>query len=306
MAGIESIGGAVGDMQGWITAEDDIRTAAVGSVEGPGPGQAAWATGITPPARQRWPGTRVAAVEALWGEGFATPGGASEALRLVKPLGLSPSVTLMLLGGGLGGAAESISGRFGVWVASFEADQALSARAAARRGRNDPHNRISIAEWDRTRPDFKPRSANHVLSLEALRGHPPAPLLAALAAALSPGGQIVLTELVADETPGERDREFAAWCRLDDRQPALPRPQDLSDGLQRLGFDVRVVEDLSDRHVTQTLTGWRDAVRGMGAGPRPAAHDAAAFVAEAELWLLRMRLMRRLGMRLVRWHAIRP
>ncbi len=70
------------------------------------------------------------------------------------------------------------------------------------------------------------------------------------------------------------------------------------------GFDVRVVEDLSDRHVTATLTGWRAAVRAMETGPRPEPAAAGIFVTEAELWLLRIRLMRRFGFRLLRWHAV--
>jgi hypothetical protein len=41
-----------------------------------------------------------------------------------------------------------------------------------------------------------------------------------------------------------------------------------------------------------------------GAGPPAAA--AAAFVNEAELWLLRLRLMRRLDLKLIRWHALSP
>ena len=86
--------------------------------------------------------------------------------------------------------------------------------------------------------------------------------------------------------------------------PELPSAQAVTEGLQRLHFDVRVMEDTSDRHATQTLGGWREAVRAMAAGPRPAAQTAAAFVTEAELWLLRIRLMRRLDVRLMRWHAI--
>ena len=113
-----------------------------------------------------------------------------------------------------------------------------------------------------------------------------------------------MTELVADKPVNERDREFAAWCRLEDRLPELPSAQAVTDGLQRLHFEVRVMEDASDRHTTQTLGGWRKAVRALAAGPRPLAQTAAAFVAEAELWLLRIRLMRRLDMRLMRWHAI--
>jgi hypothetical protein len=253
-----------------------------------------------------WPVRRIAAVESLWGEGFTLPGGGPETLRLVKPLALSSSMTLLLLGGGLGGPAQTISDTFGAWIASFEADPELRAIATHRAARSDGAKpRITVAAWDRAQPGFRPRSARHALLLEALRGTPPAPLLESLSAALMPESQIVVTELVSETPPSDHDREFAAWCRLENRLPALPRTSDVTLALQRLRYDVRVTEDMSDRHITQTLAGWRDAVHTMSLSARPAAHTAAAFVTEAELWLLRIRLMRRLGVRLMRWHAIR-
>jgi hypothetical protein len=42
----------------------------------------------------------------------------------------------------------------------------------------------------------------------------------------------------------------------------------------------------------------------MASGSRPAAAAAAAFVNEAELWLLRIRLMKRLELKLIRWYAL--
>lgn len=258
------------------------------------------------PAPSRWPKTRVAAVEALWGEGYAAPGGEPETLRLVKPLALTSSVTVLLLGGGFGGPAQTICSNFGAWVASFEADEEQRAIASARCAAPDQGKpRVTVGAWDRAAPAFRPRSANHAFLLEALRGSKPAAVLQSLAGALSANSQIVLTELVAETPPSVQDREFAAWCRLDNRLPLLPNAQEVTDAFQAQGYEVRVAEDMSDRHVTQTLSGWREAVRAMAAGPRPAAHTAAAFVTEAELWLLRIRLMRRLGVKLMRWHAIR-
>ncbi len=307
--------------KGWIADEADRsgtgppqgRTGAVAATP---PGQSGASAGAGEPGRigelggaahqtsARWPATRIAAVESLWGDGFTMPGGGPETLRLAKPLGLSTSVTLLLLGGGLGGPAHAISDGLGSWVASFESDPDLFAMAAGRRPARDPQNRITVESWDRADPQFRSRSANHALSLEALRGSRPAPLLESLASALRPQGHIVLTELVSEVAPSDKDREFAAWCRLENRLPELPSSHDVTGALERLRFDVRIVEDLSDRHIAQTLGGWREAVRTMAAGPRPAAHSAAAFVTEAELWLLRIRLMRRLGVRLMRWHAI--
>lgn len=252
----------------------------------------------------RWPPARVAAVAALWGPGYISPGGPEETVRLAKPLGLTGSATLLLLGGGLGGPAEAICGTFGAWVESFESDPELTALAEQRRGSSPTGRRIRTGTWDRDRPRFKERSAHHALALEALRGAPPEPVLVNLAAALHPQGQVVLTELVADKPAPAEDREFAAWCRLENRAPALPRVDALTAALTRLRFDVRIIEDVSDRHVSATLAGWRNAVKDMAGGPKPDAAAAGVFVTEAELWLLRIRLMRRHGFRLLRWHAV--
>jgi hypothetical protein len=73
--------------------------------------------------------------------------------------------------------------------------------------------------------------------------------------------------------------------------------------LGRLGFDVRIVEDISRRHMQQLVAGWRTAVRAME-DTRPTMHELGLVVREAELWLARFRLLRAGRLRLVRWHAI--
>ena len=251
----------------------------------------------------RWPAPRIEAVEALWGAGYMGPGGAEETLRLSKPLGLSDATTLLLLGGGLGGPALTVSLHYQARVNSYEADASLAALAEERRPVLDIHQRTTAHFWARDHPAFGQRTAHHALSLEALRGAAPLPVIKSLAGALQPQGQLVLTELVADRQPAADDREFGAWCRLENRLPTLPRAADISLALQDEKFQVRVMEDISERHVSQTIAGWRAAVKAMAESARPAAAAAAAFVNEAELWLLRIRLMRRLDLKLVRWHA---
>jgi cyclopropane fatty-acyl-phospholipid synthase-like methyltransferase len=256
------------------------------------------------PPRPRWPARRVAAVQALWGGGFTGPGGAAETVKLAGPLGLNSDASLLLLGGGLGGPAETIVANFGSWVASFEADATLADLAAQRLASHPAARRLQIATWDPARPSFGLHNAHHAMALEAARGGKLSAMLDGMAAALRPHGRVVMTELVTEAPAPANDREFAAWCRLENRQPDMPRVDQVTTGLARLGFDVRVVEDVSDRHVSATLAAWRAAVKSMAAGPKPDTAAASAFVNEAELWLLRIRLMRRLGLRLVRWYAV--
>jgi len=73
--------------------------------------------------------------------------------------------------------------------------------------------------------------------------------------------------------------------------------------LARVGLDVRVTEDISQRHVEQAILGWRLMTRDL-LDHKPNRQEAAELVREAELWLLRRRLIRDGRLRMMRWHAI--
>jgi hypothetical protein len=114
----------------------------------------------------------------------------------------------------------------------------------------------------------------------------------------------MLVELVADGPLDPTDRTVARWAELERRDPEnVPAERTITRVLGRLGFDVRVTEDVSDRHMRQALFGWRAAVRTL-ADSQPSHAEMLLLVNEAELWLMRLRLFRRGQLRLVRWHAM--
>lgn len=252
-----------------------------------------------------WPPARLAIEEELWGTGFLIPGGGPEVLRLAAPIGLSAASSLLLLGTGPGGPAQFLSTELGVWVNGHEADPDLAAIATRRiqRAGAAMAKRASVTGWNRHAPAFTPRSSHHALALDAIRDAAVPPVLAAIAESLKPHGQIVLVETVAQEPLDPTDPAIATWCRLEGRAPILPEPEAISRGLSRLGFDVRVAEDVSARHMRLAVLGWRHLVRQM-ARDRPAHDRAAAVVAQAELWTRRIRLMHSGRIRMMRFHAI--
>jgi hypothetical protein len=136
-----------------------------------------------------------------------------------------------------------------------------------------------------------------------LRGAPAEPVLAAITGALKPHGQLVLVELVGQEAVSPDDT-LIAWAQAECRKTDLPTEAAITRMLGRLGYEVRVVEDQSDRHAGLVLAGWNAVLRDLSQA-RPTPRQAAALVAEAERWLLRLRLMRQGRLRLLRWHAIR-
>lgn len=272
------------------------------------PGPASAEPASVPPApeqRATWPRTRIAAAESLWGEGFLRPGGAEETLLLARPFGLTPAASLLLLGGQSGGPGRAIAEAFGCYVSSFESDPDLAEAAAEHLARARLGKRATLQQWDPRTPALRRNAYSHAIALEALRGAPPQPVLAELAAAIRPGGQLAMVDLVADAPLDPADPLVAGWCRLDHRAPAIPQEGMISGLLGGLGFDIRVVEDVSARHQQLAMAGWSAAVQAMRVA-KPGRGRAAALVAEAELWLFRLRLMHVRKLRLVRWNAVRP
>jgi hypothetical protein len=251
-----------------------------------------------------WTAERLATTDSLWGEGYQFPGGEIETLRLAKPLGLSAASSLLLIGAGAGGPPCSVATHLGAWVSGFEADPALAGAAVDRIARKNLTKRAQVETWDPENPRFREHFYHHGLALEPLRGSNPERTLAAISAALKPNGQLMMLELVADKPLDPTNPLVAAWARLERRDPAsVPTEASITRILRRLRFDVRVVEDVSERHGHQAMLGWRTAVRTME-DVRPSRGAVMRCVQEAELWLLRLRLFQTGALRLVRWHGI--
>ena len=251
-----------------------------------------------------WTRERIDIAGHLWGEGYGFPGGEIETLRLAKPLGLSGATSVMLLGAGAGGAAGSLTTKTGTWVAGFEADAGLAAAGIHLIARKNLAKRVRIDRWDPAEPVFEARSFHHVLALEPLNGARPEPVLAAAGPALKAGGQFVMTELVADNPLNPSDPAIAAWSDLEGRDPeAMPSEVAITRILGRLAFDVRVVEDISQRHMHQAVIGWRAAMRVIGDSTL-SREVLKTYEREAAMWEARVRLFQLGRLRMIRWHAI--
>ncbi|WP_198378380.1 hypothetical protein, partial [Neoroseomonas rubea] len=239
------------------------------------------------------PAERRAWADRLWGEGLCLPGGAAELLRLSALLPLTPDATLLLAGGGARAAGGIVSGARGCFVSAHD------PLADPPAGPPKPGRKVTGAPFDPAAPTFRARYHNHAMLLEPFRGGgSPAALLAATAAALRSGGQLVLLDLVARDAPAG-----GRWLEAEARRAPPPEPE-IPRALAAAGFQVNVVEDAGPRHRRAVMEAWAaltDALRAEATRPTPAA--ARAMVAEAEAWLLRLRLLEQGRLRLLRWHA---
>jgi SAM-dependent methyltransferase len=250
-----------------------------------------------------WPAARLALTNNLWGAGFIFPGGEIETLRLTRPLGLSAAVSLLIVGGGSGGPASAVARNLGAWVTGMDTDPALLGAAQGMINRAQLTKKVGIKAWDPDNPVFEAKSHHHCLALESFHVARPEPILDGLARALKPGGQMVLTELAAPVPLDRTDPTVRRWAELERREPAhVLAPLAVTRMLGRVGLDVRVAEDMSQRHLEHAMLGWRVVLRDLDR--KPSRQEAVQLVREAELWLLRRRLIREGQLQMMRWHAI--
>lgn len=285
---------------------DEPLAALVAEATGPSGG----ATKTNEPAQtwpdepaQTWSPARLTLAHQLWGPGFIFPGGEMETLRLARPLGVSSAASLLIVGVGSGGPALSVTRNLGAYVTGLETDPSLLGAAVRLVARAKLGKKINVKAWDPEQPAFVPRSHHHCMALEPLHGARPEPILYGMAQALRPGGQMVITELAAPVPLNPNDATVRRWGELERRDPVnVPPAVSVTRMLGRVGLDVRIVEDMSQRHLEHAMLGWRVMLRELGR--KPSRQEAIPMVAEAELWLLRRRLIRDGRLQMTRWHAI--
>lgn len=245
--------------------------------------------------------------DALFGEGFVTPGGAEETQRLVRPMGLNAKHSFAHVGAGLGGPARLIAKTSGAWVTGYEPDPNMFKAAFSASAKAGLAKQAKIEPLDMAAFKLGKTAFHHCLVQEVLdRTNDSASFVHELAQSLKPGGHLVMVELAAGpERSSSADPLFGAWHRCLEREPNLWRAERTTEIVQRIGLDLRIVEEITGRHLAQTLSAWLEHVSSLRRN-RPDRNQAIVLVNEAELWLRRCALMQAGKLRLVRWHAIKP
>ena len=208
----------------------------------------------------------------LWGRGFVIPGDAEQVLALLRPLGLTPSMTLLDVSAGLGGPARALAEAFGITVVGLERDPALARLGMAMSDAKRMGRRAPISVYDPEGFNLPLAQFDAAIGREATYTvRDKERFLRVLMQGLKPQGVLLLTEFVLDRSVGER-RHLASWAPLPDYPPYLWTLERYEDCLRSLGFALRASEDISADYRGRIVAGWTRLARMPELRARPRAH----------------------------------
>jgi cyclopropane fatty-acyl-phospholipid synthase-like methyltransferase len=277
--------GAVARVQAWL-ARLRLRIVkdAAPSVAAP-----AAATRAIPNAAQPAiaPLDRMTVAQWLWGDGFVMPGNAEFILDTVKPVGLNPAMSMLDISAGLGGAARVIAQTYGIYVTGLERSAERAKRGMEMSVVTNLGKRAVISQFNPETVELRPNSFDCVLARAATYNVVEKErLLRVVYQGLKPRGQLLLNEFVLDPSLADRPA-LAAWVARESHPPQLWAIEQYNDCLTSLGFDIRVVEDISKRYQSMIVAGWARMLKEINLKQMAKTHKLT-IIDEAELWTLRL------------------
>ncbi len=249
-----------------------------------------------------WSATRIEIVEAVWGDGFHTPGGAEHVPMLIKPFGLNKTMSVLDLGAGLGGTTRLMAEQTGAWVTGLEEDEVLRNHGMARSRKQKLDRQAPIGFWDPDKPAFD-KKFDAVFAKECFfRVRFKEDVLDAVRASLKPRGQFLFTDYVLRHS-ASTGAAMESWAASEEQTPYPWTVGHYVERLKALKLDVRIAEDMTDLHCRLVRSAW-ERMSGELAGLRPDAETQALVVREAELWNRRVAALETGDLRLYRFFAL--
>lgn len=255
-------------------------------------------------SEERWTQSRIDLVQKVWGDGLTGPGGMERILELVKPLGLTPAMSVLDLGAGLGGAARIVADHFGAWVTGFEADKQLTDAGMEASTKAGLGKKASVQGFDPENFEIKPKTYDSIFSKEFFfTVQDKDRLLRHIELILKDQGQIMFTDFVLPE-PGHSSPALDAWRASEPVEPAPWAMEDYATVFTKLKLDVRISEDITEETRALITQAWGTYMTGVNRSELDNA-SVSAMVEEAELWAHRVKLLESNDLKVYRIHAIK-
>lgn len=246
---------------------------------------------------------RLEVMQNIWGKGMSGPGDEDYILKLVKPLGLNPALTVIDVGAGLGGATRVISEKFEIWMTGLEADREVAEAGMELSTMAGLGKRAPIHYFDMDRYEFRENSTDCVISKEALYlVEDKDRLLKEIVNMIKPRGQLLFTDYVLAEDADER--AIFTWAEGEPHKPTPWTMRDYEDLLTEARLDIRIKEDITQEVYGIITASWARFLSSLK-GKTVDKKTSEAINDAVELWTRRTKAIDSGALRICRFHALK-
>jgi ubiquinone/menaquinone biosynthesis C-methylase UbiE len=246
---------------------------------------------------------RLEVMQEIWGKGMSGPGDEEYILKLVKPLGLNPALTVIDVGAGLGGATRVISEKFELWMTGLEADREVAEAGMELSTMAGLGKRAPIHYFDMDRYEFRENSTDCVISKESLYlVEDKDRLLKEIVNMIKPRGQLLFTDFVLAEDADER--AVFAWAEGEPHKPTPWTMRDYEDLLTEARLDIRIKEDITQEVYGIITASWARFLSSLK-GKTVDKKTSEAINDAVELWTRRTKAIDAGALRICRFHALK-
>lgn len=251
-----------------------------------------------------WDSPRVQLVQDVWGEGFSSPGDSEYLIEMLKPFALTPAMSVLELGAGLGGASRVMAEHFGVWVTAFEADRTFADAGMELSTMAGLAKKAPVASFDPENFEYKEMSCDCIYSKEIFfTVKKKKELLGVVGDALKDRGQLLFTDFVKAEEVKDSEA-LAAWEDSEPTAPSLWTMKDYDMAMTRQKIEIRITEDITDDYREMVTKAW---ARYLSSAVKQGVTDEMAdvVVSEAELWARRVKALESGDLRVCRIYGLK-
>ncbi len=241
-----------------------------------------------------WDEETIDIAQYIWGKGFCGPGGPEYIVALSKLLALSPEMSMLQIGAGLGGPARVLADRFGVWITGYEASNTLVEKGNKLSKMSGFEKKAVLEHYDPESVESFDRKFDRALSKEALftiedKGN----IISNIEDKLKPGGLFLITEYVLGSDAVVTKDRYKEWVVGERHHPHPVLSEELVDLVKSNRLQVRVSEDISSQYVDMINQAWSgaDEVAAKLARQDDGTQKIQALMREAEFWTRRKKLL---------------
>lgn len=260
--------------------------------------------------KQLWDDTRIRITQMIWGEGFCGPGGRQNVIDMSKLLALSPKMSAMVIGAGLGGPSRVLAQEFGVWINGYERSEPLAEEGMKISVTKGLEKKAPIIHLDlNDNPTFD-RTFDRAFSKEVLfLIENKAPLFKIIYDQLKEDSLFLISDYIIKDESSLSHPAVVDWIKNEPLEPFPLTADAMINTLEEADFNIRIHEDITDHYLDMINAAWEnteEVIRQIAGDNDSGKKDMIAIQQEAELWKRRTTVLRSGELRLYRFLAHKP